>query len=277
MKKIFYDMFYTLLLVTLRLRMAASETEQQLFKRELLASIKESITDMFDEEIRNIINEADQQMTEYIEYYEKIPKEELMPKEELYLQQHRNEVAPQTFSMLKKDSDKTEEQILLEELKPKLKMLSKAEYHYNEEKKEIEFDVSKDKEFDTGQNSMLQASAWQVLDRGNVLINISNGKSSSFLGHVAIMKDKRSYLAGSFTVEELEYRTRSQVVNYSTWHNNPWDRIAYNYGPSVYGRNKPWHAVNHAERNLIGRPYDVTHALGRSNALYSTELVFLAD
>jgi len=156
-------------------------------------------------------------------------------------------------------------------------MLSKADYHYNEEKKEIEFDVSKDKVFDTGQNSMLQASAWQLLDRGDVLINISNSKSSSFLGHAAIMKDKRSYPAGSFTVEALGYGTRSQVVNYSTWHNNTWDKMAYNYVSSVYGTNKPWHAANHAERNLIGRPYDVTHALGRSNALYCTELVFLAD
>jgi len=48
-------------------------------------------------------------MTEYIEHYVKTPKKELMSKDELYLQQHRNEVAPQTFSMLKKDSDKTEE------------------------------------------------------------------------------------------------------------------------------------------------------------------------
>jgi len=37
--------------------MAASEIEQKLFKRELLASTKELITDMSDEEIRNIIKQ----------------------------------------------------------------------------------------------------------------------------------------------------------------------------------------------------------------------------
>jgi len=255
------------------LQLAASETEPEQFKQQLLTELMAEIKELEPAEIRRIINEVEQNLKADIEHYENTPQEQLLTKDELYLQQHRNEVAPKTFSMLQRQSGKSEEQLMLEELNPRLKMMPDDVYHYNKETKEIEFNENRLSTFAAANKPFY---AWDYLDRGDVLINISNGKSSSFLGHAGLVYSKGNKPEQSFTIEALGYGHKSQFVIYRSWHDNTWDQMAYNYVPAVYQTIKPANAALYAENYLLNRPYGLWHSLGTANELYCTELVFLA-
>jgi len=254
------------------LQVAANESEAEQFKQQLLTELMAEIKELEPAEIRRIINEVEENLNEYIDKYEKHP-EQLRTKDEVYLEQHRHEVVSKTFSMLERQSDKTEEQLLLEELNPKLKMMPGDAYHYNEETKEIEFNEQRVSTFGKVRKPFY---AWDYLDRGDVLINISNGKSSSFLGHAGLVYSKGNKPEQSFTIEALGYGHKSQFVNYRSWHENDEDQLAYNYVPAVYQTIKPANAALYAEDYLLNRPYGLWHSLGTANELYCTELVFLA-
>jgi len=154
--------------------------------------------------------------------------------------------------------------------------MSPNDYYYNEETKEIKFTMNKEKMFAPKATNFAQTYAWDYLDRGDVLINISNGKSSSFLGHAGLMFKKGRRADQSFTIEALGYGKRSQITNYSSWHYNDRDKLTYNYVPSVFGTVKPANAALYAEDYLLDRPYGLVHALGTARSLYCTELIFLA-
>jgi len=254
------------------LQVAANESEAEQFKQQFLTELMAEIKELEPAEIRRIINEVEENLNEYIDKYEKHP-EKLRTKDEVYLEQHVHEVAPKTFSMLQRQSGKSEEQLILEELNPRLKMMPDDAYQYNKETKEIEFNEKGVSTFGAANKPFY---AWDYLDRGDVLINISNGKSSSFLGHAGIMFKKKSRADQSFTIEALGYGKNSQVTNYSTWHYNDRDQLAYNCVPALYGTIKPANAALYAENYLLNRPYGLWHSLGTANALYYTELVFLA-
>jgi len=266
-----------LTMITPTLQLAAIESEGEQFKQQLLNELREEIKDMSPAEIRKIINEVERNLQSDIDHYENTPPEQLMTKDELYLQQHAHEVAPKTFSMLQKQSDKPEEQILLEELNPRLKMLPKGSYHYDEAKKEIVFDMDKDQLFAPQQASMV-VWAWDYLAKGDVLINLDNGSSSGLFkwGHAGMMYFKARTADRSTTIEAPGDPYKVMLVDYnSVWHSNKTDRIAYNYVEDVYKTNKPKLAAENAKK-YEGRPYGIWHPLGESNKIYCTELVYLA-
>jgi len=153
------------------LQLAALEKENERFKQELLEELREEIKHLPPDEISQIIAEFDKSITDYIERYEETPKDQLLTKDELYLQQHRDEVSPEKIAKLQEETGKSEEQLLLEELNPKLAMFSDDDYYYNEEAKEIEFTVTKDDMFNVQSESVVAASAWSLLAIGHIPID----------------------------------------------------------------------------------------------------------
>jgi hypothetical protein len=256
------------------LQLAANESEAEQFKQQLLTELMGEIKELEPAEIRRIINEVEQNIDEYIDKYEKHP-EKLRTKDEVYLEQHAHEVAPKTFSMLQRQSGKSEEQLILEELNPRLKMMPDDAYQYNEETKEIEFNENRLSTFAAANKPFY---AWDYLAKGDVLINFDNGSSSGLFkwGHAGIVYSKGHTAATSWTIEAPGGDKSVMVVNYNdVWHSNKNNRIAYNYVPSVYKTNKPSLAANEAKK-YEGRPYGIWHPLGQSYEIYCTELVYLA-
>jgi len=168
MSKLIFILF---LVLTPTLQMAALEKENERFKQELLEQLREEIKHLPPDEISKIVSEFDKNITDYIEYYEETPKDQLLTKDELYLQQHRDEVSPEKIAKLQDETGKSEDQLLLEELNPKLAMFSDDDYHYNAEAKEIEFTVTKDDMFNIQSESVVAASAWSLLVIGHVPID----------------------------------------------------------------------------------------------------------
>jgi len=180
--------------------------------------------------------------------------------------------------MLQKQSHKPGAQILLEELNPRLKELPEGSYHYDEEAREIVFDMNKDALFDTQTGVSSFATKWSRLKKGDVLINFDNGSSAGLFkwGHAAIMYSKGATEARSQTIEAPGGGDVVSLRNYNAvWHSNTKDRIAYNFVPKVKQTVKPSLAAENA-RKYEGRPYGILHPLGESNAIYCTELVYLA-
>jgi len=211
---------------------------------------------------------------EYIETYE-TNADTLRTKEEVYLEQHRDEVSPQSFSMLQTESGKSADQLILEELNPKLKLLDNDDYYYNEETKEIEFTVSKDKIFNTQEDSMVQGYAWDVLSVGDILINFENGTLGKHFGHAALMWVKKNRPENSKTIEAPGYGDYVRLMPYDKWHYDGRSRMTYNYLPSVYKTNIPALAAMTATK-YVGTWYGLAHPLGMGPTMYCTELVFLA-
>jgi len=280
MKRMNKVIFIVLMMMTPTLQLAAHESESEAFKQQLLKEIQQEIKDLPPVEIRKIINEVEKQLTEYINHYENTPREQLLTKTEITLKEQRHEVRPEKLGRLKKYSDKSTDQLILEELNPKLKLYSDDEYRYNEETKEFEFMITKDELFKKESDSMLQASAdaFRLLEKGDVLINLDNGSSSGLFkwGHAALMHQRRFQPIQSYTIEAPGQGKVVQFVNYQeAWHKNTWDRIAYNYVPRVYNTNKPAKAAENA-RQYLGKPYTLYPILGDTRSIYCTELVFLA-
>jgi len=280
MKRMNKVIFVVLMMITPTLQLAAKESESEVFKQQLLEEIQQEIQDLSPAEIRKIIHEVEKQLTEYVEHYEHTPEEHLLTKSELTLKERAHEVHPEKLARLQKYSDKSTEQLILEELNPKLKLYSDDEYRYNEETKEFEFMISKDELFKKERDSMLQVdnAALPYLEKGDVLINLDNGSSSGLFkwGHAGLMyyKDKNPNL--SKTIEAPGQGQVVQFVNYKTaWHDNKDNRIAYNYAPRIYKTNKPEKAAENA-RQYLGKPYGLLPVLGDTRSIYCTELVFLA-
>jgi len=238
---------------------------------------------------------------EYIETYE-TNADKLRTKDEVYLEQHRNEVSPQTFSLLQSQGSKPEDdckldegqtklvegvsstcdeltsaqtKLLLEELNPKLKMLSNDDYYYNEETKEIEFTMSKDKMFSTEAEMSTFGTKWDYLAVGDVLINFDNGFSGKHFGHAGLMWSKGKSIRDSKTIEAPGVGDHVRIMEYDRWHNDRDSRITYNYVPSVYKTNIPALAAINSTR-YRGTWYGLAHPLGMGPTMYCTELVFLA-
>jgi uncharacterized protein YycO len=295
------------LLVTIcpTLQVAANESEAEQFKQQLLTELMAEIKELEPAEIRKIINEVEctldeghselaelmsnasyeciseqteQNLKADIEHYENTPQEQLLTKTEAYLQMHRGEVAPRTLSMLQSQSGKSEEQLILEELNPRLKMLSDEDYYYDEETGEIEFTLSKDRMFYIQEDTMTQGLPWEYLAKGDVFINLDNGSSSGLFkwGHAGMLYSKGRDAKNSWSIEAPGGDERVKLVNFNTvWHSNNKDRITYNYVPAAYKTWRPSFAANEAKK-YEGRPYGFNHALGTSWEIYCTELVYLA-
>jgi len=306
MKKVSQIIFVILLGLTSTLQLAARETGQERFKQKLLEQIKREMTNISDTEIQSIIEAVDKQLTDYIERYEQTPKDQLLTKEELYLEQHKDEVALQKFSMMQADSGKSsnckrnagqpklvegrcstcdeltgaQTQVILEELNPRLKMMGEDAYRYNENTRELEFTMNKDAMFNKKSDDLTQVSneGLAFLKKGDVLINLDNGSSSGLFkwGHAALMYRKATTPDLSRTIEAPGPGKKVQLVNYQkAWHANKRNRIAYNYVPRVYGTNKPARAADNALR-YMAKAYGLYPVLGDTRTIYCTELVFLA-
>jgi len=274
MKKMSQLVFTLLMIVVPTVQLVATETSSEKFKQKLLEEIREEIKEMEPSEIRRIINEVEASINEYIETYE-TNANKLRTKDEVYLEQHRDEVSPQSFSMLQTESGKSEAQLMLEELNPKLKMLSDDDYYYNEETKEIDFTMSKDKMFSTEAQMTTFGTKWDYLAVGDVLINFDNGFSGKHFGHAALMWSKSNTTRKSKTLEAPGIGDRVRIMEYDRWHYNTKDRITYNYVPAVYKTNIPALAALNATR-YNGTWYGLGHPLGMGLTMYCTELVFLA-
>jgi len=274
MKKITRIILILLLAVTPTLQVAGRETEDERFKRTLLEQIREEINTLSPQEIRKIIDEVEKSIVDYLDTYIK-NADKLRTKDEVYLEQHRHEVAPRTFSTLQIGSNKSEEQILLEELNPKLKMLSDEDYYYNEETKEIEFTMNKDELFNKGAQLSTFATKWDYLAEGDILINFDNGTSGKHFGHAALMFFKGKRIRDAKTIEAPGPGDVVRVMAYDRWHNEKDDRITYNYVPSVYKTNTPVYAAINAT-HYAGRWYGISPFLGKGLTMYCTELVFMA-
>lgn len=258
------------------LQMLALETKSEQFRNELLQEIKEEITDLSDDEIRQIIKDVENSLDEYIKHYEETPAEELLTKDEKII----NETMATTrslnyFENMANEESKSIEQIILEEKNPKLTYYSEDDYTYNEESGEIDFNISKDDMF-SNESDPRARSAWSSLEKGDVLINFDNGSSGLKWGHAALMYSKASTTNASRTIEAPGDGKVVQYMNYKTvWHDNTWNRMTYNYVPGVYGTGKPAAAANYATRYL-GKGYSLYAILGNESSIYCTELVFLA-
>jgi hypothetical protein len=265
-------------MITPTLQLAANESEAEQFKQQLLTELMAEIKELEPAEIWKIINEVERNLQADIDHYENTPSDQLLTKDELYLQQHAHEVAPQTFSLLQKQSDKPEAQILLEELNPRLKELPEGSYHYDEEAREIVFDMDKDELFNTQGEVSTFAKQWGRLAKGDVLINFDNGSSSGVFkwGHAAMLYQKAPTPERSSTIEAPGGGDVVRLRNYDeVWHSNNDSRMAYNFVPRVKLTVKPDLAAENA-RKYEGRQYGIFHPLGTSNEIYCTELVYLA-
>lgn len=275
MKRLLKIIFGGLLVFTQTVSIQASENEQ--FKSELLEQIKNDLPDMDSKEIQEIINTVENQIQDYIEHYEETPQNELLTKEELLLSTKKKSRNTNNFEEIAKAENKPVEQAMLENLNPKLNLLPDNSYYYNEETKELEFDITKEEIFAASSNPLAR-SAWSLLEKGDVLINFDNGSSGLRWGHVAFMQSKGPDPFNSYTYEAPG---SGQVVGYrnyeTVWHNNTWDRMTYNYVPRIYGSGKAAAAANNALQ-YHGKKYSLTDsmALGNTSSIYCTELVFLA-
>jgi hypothetical protein len=275
MKRMNKVIFIVLMMMTPTLQVAAYQSESEQFKQQLLKEIQQEIKDLPPVEIRKIINDVEKSINEDIVRYEVTPKDELLTKDELYVRQHRNEVSSQRLVTLQKQSHKPKEQILLEELNPKLKMMSDDSYHYNNVTKEIEFNEHAVASFGKQKQPVY---AWDYLAKGDILINFDNGSSSGLFkwGHAGMLYSKGRDTKSSWTIEALGGNEPVKLKNYDTsWHQNKENRITYNYVPAIYDTPKPSRAANEAKK-YEGRPYGIWHPLAQSNEIYCTELVYIA-
>jgi Na+-transporting NADH:ubiquinone oxidoreductase subunit NqrC len=119
--------------------------EDEVAKAIYLEDLRRGLQDFSPLEIKEHLAELEASITEYIEHYENRSQEQLLTKDELYVQQHRDEVklSPEELAALKRQTGKSEEQLLLEELNPRLKEYSAGDYYYDEAAKEFVFTLDK--------------------------------------------------------------------------------------------------------------------------------------
>jgi len=261
------------LLFTPTLQVAAQETKGEQFKKELLAQIKQEIKDLTDQEIRAIIDTVEANITEYIDHYEAPDATELLTKDQKLVADLTNtNVMPQSFGsvMLRH----AEEQVIAEQLKPKFAQLTARQGEDTLAKSQTTANT-----FTTLRGTQTldnEFNRWDLLDKGDVLVNLDNGKLGLKWGHVGMMYDRGDTPGQSRTIEILGFGDVVQFKNYkTTWHDNKTDRISHNYARRFLGTGAPERAAEAATK-WIGKGYSLWPVLGDTSAFYCTELVFMA-
>jgi len=259
-----------LMISTPTLQVFGQETKSEQFKRELLSQIKTEITDLQDEEIRQIIDAVEANMNEYIEHYEKRDAAEMLNKDQKMVLDGQDGIAStQSFGGLLQRSP--EQEAVAQQLAPKL-----AQFNERQGGEPSATNVSSTATFAKQQTLDNEFYRWDLLDTGDVLVNLDNGKLGLKWGHVGMMYDKGLSPEQSRTIEILGFGDVVQFKNYkTTWHDNKTDRISHNYAHRVLGTGAPEKAAEAATK-WIGKGYSLWPVLGDTSAFYCTELVFMA-
>jgi ElaB/YqjD/DUF883 family membrane-anchored ribosome-binding protein len=263
-----------LLLISPTLQYASTQTIDAKFKQTLLAHVQQTIKDLTPSEINEIINTVAKNIDTHIETYE-TNNQKLRSKAETFLAAHKDEVSEQRLAQLQKYSNKPREQLLLEELNPKLKLLSANDYYHDKQTHEIEFTMSKDKLFYPKDKLSTLVTKWDYLAVGDILINFDNGSSGKNFGHAALLWAKSTSVRNARTIEAPGPGDHVRIMNYERWHKDTQSRITYNYVPTIYKTNIPAKAALSATQ-YVDRPYGIWPVLGTGPTIYCTELVFLA-
>jgi len=272
MKRTVQIMIGLLMISTPTLQVFGQETKSEQFKRELLSQIKEEVTDLRDDEIRKIIDQVEASMTEYVEHYEQRDAAEMLNKDQkMLLDAQDNAASTQSFGGLLQRN--AEQEAVTQQLAPKLAQFNKRQGGSEEQVVSATASTATLTNKQTLDNEFYR---WDLLDTGDVLVNLDNGKLGLKWGHVGMMYDKGPSPEQSRTIEILGFGDVVQFKNYkTTWHDNKTDRISHNYAHRVLGTGKAEKAAEAATK-WIGKGYSLWPVLGDTSAFYCTELVFMA-
>lgn len=220
---------------------------------------------MTDDEATNLASLELERVQEFKENVESLTKEEYL------LQKFKKEGNP----ILRARGNEPLEKVVAEVNNPKLQKLliqNQGAYEFDEENKQIDFNISKDALFSNNPN---QRGAYDSMDPGDILINHSNGSSGVVWGHAGIVYSKYG-LHDTWVKEAPGAGYNVQHVGYyNKWHADNSSKMSYNYVPRVYGTDVPNKAKNLAHA-YQGTSYSIAGKLGDMSSVYCSELVWFA-
>jgi len=263
-------------LSTPTLQVLGAETKGEQFKRELLSQIKKEIKDLSDTEIRAIINAVEANINEYVGHYEATDGSTLLTKDEkIIADQSAAGLLQQPFGVLQKEP--TVDNVARAQLDAKITAVETKLTAEQPEMTTFANPISRLWRIRDARKTMdSETMRWELLEKGDVLVDLDNGKLGFQWGHVGMMYDKAETPEESRTIEILGFGDVVQFKNYkTTWHDNKVDRISHNYAWRVMDTDAPDKAAEAATK-WIGKGYSLWPVLGDTSAFYCTELVFMA-
>lgn len=185
--------------------MSAKETDLDRFRQQIIAAMEEEGSELTEEEINQIIDEVGDK---FIKYYGEQSEENGITKSEKLLSEMAVPAdAYSNYSQIAEKEGKAVEQVMLEEDNPKLLLYPKESYYYDNESKDIVFNMTKDEMFRNNSSSSQNTNGLQpaaLLDsvgRGDILFNFDNGSSSFKWGHAALVESKGATKYESYTIK----------------------------------------------------------------------------